>query len=303
MPSSFSGSAIVLGIEIVFASNSPEALKAALSIFAARDDDKITVPASPVSVTLTANRIVAHTADVNHIRGKQLHIVRNGICVQADGDRGLGSCSFCMDVTDTELFREAVNTVVLFLVSQRDRTPVHASAVLIRDCAFVLAGRSGAGKSTLALAGNRIGLTVLAEDTVFVQREPSFRVWGLADHIHVFEKDAPPVVDGPTRLRSGRLKRILPVDKTQRSTDKAALCVLEHGGRIALDPLPVEDAVGWLTRELESGYDFYGSRMNDALRAIAVGGCWRLTLSDDPRGAISVLLDAFGNASADRQPD
>jgi hypothetical protein len=102
-------------------------------------------------------------------------------------------------------------------------------------------------------------------------------------------------------LRSGRLKYAVPVRHVQHSADKAALSVITRGDHVGFDPLPPEIAVRILTREPEPGYDFYGSHSEDAVRAIAAGGCWKLTLSRDPNAAINALVEAFsGNGSGQR---
>ncbi len=295
MPSGFFGSAVVLGIGVVFESDAPEALKAALEVFPKCHACGTGVPAPAVYIVLVANHAHDTPIEEHRIRGKQLHIVRDGVTIEADGERGHANCSFCVDVIGSGLFRDAISTAALFLVAQRDRIPVHASAIMFDDRAYVLAGRSGSGKSTLALAATRFGLPVLAEDTVFIQLAPSFRVWGLADRIHVFEKDAPPGADGQMRFRSGRLKRALPIADVRQSADKAALCVIARGEHAVLDPLPLEDAVRTLSRAPEPGYDVSGMLMEDAIRAIAIGGCWKLSLSHNPDAAIAALLDAFSN--------
>ena len=58
---------------------------------------------------------------------------------------------------DGVMSEEMINTLVLFLVAQAARTPLHASAIMLGDTAIVLAGRSGSGKSSLALAADRAG--------------------------------------------------------------------------------------------------------------------------------------------------
>lgn len=293
MPSGFFGNTTVLGIDISFESDSEQALNVALAIFPGTNDRASSSPRPSVYVVLTAIHADDASAVEHRITGKQLHIARRGITLKADGESCSGICSFCMDVTDSEIFREAINTLVLFLVAQTGRTPVHASAVMIGDCAYVLAGRSGSGKSLLALAAQRVGLPVLAEDTVFVQLHPSFRVWGLAERIYVRENDAPPGSQGQMRLRSGRLKRGLPITRIQHSADKSALCVILRGDRVTLDPLSPDRAVRALKDRAEPGYNFYGTRMEEAIRAIAAGGCWQLVLSRDPDAAIAALIDRF----------
>jgi hypothetical protein len=293
MPSRFTGSAAVLGVEVVFESNFPEALTAALAVCSSRNNRETMSPPPTVYIVLAADHAINTLAREHRISGKRLHINGDGIRLDADGELGRATCSFPIDAIDGDLFREAVNTAVLFLVAQTGRIPVHASALMIGDCAYVLAGRSGSGKSALAFAGNLAGLPVLAEDTVFVQREPSFRVWGLADHIHLHEKDAPPGAEGLMRLRSGRAKRALAIKDSRHSAEQSVLCVILGGDRVSLDPLSPEDAVRALIHEPEPGYDYFGTQMEEAIRSIAAGGCWQLTISHDPNAAISKLIDTF----------
>ena len=301
MPSGFFGRATVLGIDIVFESNSQEALNAALSVFPDCTPCEPSIPVPSVYVVLEADRAGHARVESNRIHGKQLQVVRDGIVLQADGESRRGTCSFPVDVTRGAVFQEAVQTIVLFLVAQADRIPVHASAVMIADRAYVMAGRSGSGKSTLALAATRAGLPVLAEDTVFVQLDPSFKVRGLVQRIHLFEKDAPAGTGELTRLRSGRLKRALEIGEVRHSADKAALCILARGERVIISPISPDDAVRTLTSDPEPGYDFYGTRMEQAIRAVAAGGSWLVTLTENPDAAIAVLIDKFGDLSISRQ--
>ncbi|HEY2446891.1 MAG TPA: hypothetical protein VGI20_14240 [Rhizomicrobium sp.] len=222
-----------------------------------------------------------------------MNIVRGGIALRGNGRLGRGACVFPGGGTDSGAFREAINTIVLFLVAHAGRTPIHASAVMIGDRAIVLAGRSGSGKSSLAQAADRAGLPVLSDDTVFVQVEPSFRVWGRTEAIHLREADVPAGVTGGIRIRAGRLKRALPVARPRRNADQALLCVIGQGGNFGLEPIQQEEAVRMLTEAPEPGFEFYGARSEEAVRAVAAGGCWRLTLSRDPDAAIAALIAAF----------
>jgi hypothetical protein len=300
MPSGFSGETTLFGIRVAFESDSREALQSALSIFPNCALHGSRSPELSIYVVLATDKAQRPAIELHQIRARKLHIIRNEIELRADGEEGRGICFLPSDATDSELFREAINTVVLFLVAQRGRVPVHASAVVIHGRAFVMAGRSGTGKSALALAANHAGLPVLAEDTVFVQHEP-FCVWGAPKDIHVSEKDAPRDVSFRTRFRSGRLKRAISIANARHRADEAAFCVLARGETVALDALSPDDAVRALTREPEPGYEFYGSRMEAAIRDIACGGCWQLTLSHDPDAAIAALLDAFDCPDAHQQ--
>jgi hypothetical protein len=152
-----------------------------------------------------------------------------------------------------------------------------------------IVGESGSGKSTLALAAARAGLAVLSEDTVFVQFRPKLRLWSRTEAIHVLEKDVPAGASGAMRYRSGRWKKILPVDAPQNCADKAVLCVLAPGDGLSLTAMAPEDAVTALTANPEPGYEFYGARSIEAVRLLASDGAWRLTLSKSPSEAIDLI--------------
>src|SRR5689334_17469626 len=50
---------------------------------------------------------------------------------------------------DAHAFADVIDTLLLFLLARRGRTPVHASAFVLGDRGVLLAGPSGSGKSTL----------------------------------------------------------------------------------------------------------------------------------------------------------
>jgi energy-coupling factor transporter ATP-binding protein EcfA2 len=160
---------------------------------------------------------------------------------------------------------------------------------MLQETAVVLAGPSGSGKSSLALAAAHAGLTVLSEDTVFVQLRPKLRLWSRMDAIHVLERDAPAGALGAMRFRSGRWKKILPMAMPQNFADEAVLCVLAAGADLSLTPMAPEDAIAALTANPEPGYEFYGARSVEAVRMLAVNGAWRLTLSKSPHEAIDLI--------------
>ena len=292
MPSVFCGETSLFGMRVAFESSHPEALHTAISVLK-WNNAASNSSAQSVTIVLVADEVNPPGADRLRIEGSRLVVARDRILLEADGERGRGSCRFPLAAMGSEAFDEAITTTVLFLVAQAGRTPVHASAVIVGGRAVVLAGRSGSGKSALAMAANRAGLSVLSEDSVFVQREPSFCVWGLGGAIHLLDKDALAGFGGGTRLRAGRLKRAVPMTLHQCKADDAVLCVLAPGERVTLEGLDPEDAVQELTEAPEPGYEFYGSRMKDAIRAIANRGCWWLTLSKDPNAAIATLIGAF----------
>src|SRR5437868_353296 len=233
MPSEFRGEANLLGIQIALRSNSREALHTALSIFAKWNCGG--EPTQTICVALCARNADLTMSDRARIVGPHLSVVQDGIALRANGRWGVGGCVFAARDVSGEAFREAIHTVVLFLVAHAGRTPVHASAVVIGDTAIVLAGSSRSGKSSLALAADRAGLPVLSEDSVFVQLEPSFRVWGMAESIHMLATGAPAVDNaGNLRVRKGRVKRVLPIAHPRRTSTKACLCVITRGDAVGL---------------------------------------------------------------------
>lgn len=286
------GSGCLFDVGIDFTSDRQDILDAALGLFPGR------ALAVETSVCVALRSYDANgevSAERSGVEDGCLTWNHGGVLCHADGKSGKGFCFLPLGLEpDGELFAEILDTVILFLVAQAGRTPLHASAVMLGDTAFVLAGRSGSGKSSLALAADGAALEILSDDTVYVQTEPRLRIWSRPRAIHVFEKDAPQGAKGSLRHRSGRWKRALPISTVRPMAERTVLCVLEPGTATSLAPLAVEDAVQVLTQAPEPGYEFYGARSADAVRALARGGCWRLTLSDDPKDAIDLLRRSFG---------
>ena len=102
------------------------------------------------------------------------------------------------------------DTLLLFLLTRSGRIPVHAAGVVIGKMAVVLAGPSGTGKSTLSLAAMARGLRILSDDTVYIQLQPSLRIWGFPRPVHVFPADAPRFTAGRA-IRSASRRRALMV--------------------------------------------------------------------------------------------
>jgi hypothetical protein len=293
MPSEFAhrASLSLFGVRVEVESNSESAAVAAqVRISSGKPADSLNDDQKSVYVVLSSyavNELRERYAD--SINANSLCLAFGQITVRADAVSGRGVCEFPDDCEFDRRFAEAIDTVVLFLVAHAGRIPVHASAFLLQDTAIVLAGPSGSGKSTLALAAARAGLAVLSEDTVFVQFRPKLRLWSRTEAIHVLEKDVPAGASGAMRYRSGRWKKILPVDAPQNCADKAVLCVLAPGDGLSLTAMAPEDAVTALTANPEPGYEFYGARSIEAVRLLASDGAWRLTLSKSPSEAIDLI--------------
>ncbi len=289
------GDILLFGVGVAFCTDDNRLLDVALTLYedwksegAPRDGS------AAVRIELSAYDVNSGTADFHEVEDHRLAIRRKGISVLADGRAGTGSCRAPRDADDTDI-ADLINTMVLFLVGHAGRVPLHASAVMLNGTALVFAGASGAGKSTLALAATRAGLSLLSDDTVFVQSSPDFRLWSLAGAIHVFAQDAPAGSDGGMRFRAGRWKKALAAPRRRHAAYDAVLFVLERGEKVGLTPLPEDEAVRCLTAQPEQGYQFYGDTSAAAARALAVQGAWRLTLSADPVEAIALVVKRFAN--------
>jgi hypothetical protein len=68
--------------------------------------------------------------------------------------------------------------------------------------------------------------------------------------------------------------------------ERAAICLLERGDRVALHQIDAEDAVAHMAARVEPGFDHFRDALPAAVGALAAGGTWRLTLSADPGEAI-----------------
>jgi len=222
------------------------------------------------------------------VDGSRLRLKGRGCEGMADAATGKASAIASREVAnDPVALMDVLDTLLLFLLARRGRTPVHASAFMLGELAVVLAGRSGSGKSTLALAAARRGYRVLSDDMVFVQQEPAFALWGFPRPIHVFPEDAP-AGDHAVRTRNSKLKSAIPFDRAALRAEQAALVVLERGTELVIQPIAREQAVEALM-SLDAGFDLLAADSRNAIEALASCGAWRLTLGADPLAAIDFV--------------
>ena len=225
------------------------------------------------------------------VRGKLLSLTGSGVLGQACAGRGQARCAVSRDwlAAPARLRSDVLEPLILFMVTRRGRAPLHAAAIGSGDLAILLAGPSGAGKSSLALAADRAGLTVLSEDTAYIQLEPELRIWGWPGPVHLLSGENP--AGHELRWRGGKLKAAIPL--TQRppeepTASKAAVCLLARGETVALERLSPIEALA-LMGSLEPGFDLLADEIHEARRVLLREGAWRLTLSPDPDEAIAVL--------------
>lgn len=223
--------------------------------------------------------------------GLQLSI-RGDVEAHADAGRGQAWCRVAhAGAFDDPAFRERVlDCLLLWLITRKGRTPIHASGFVARNTAILLAGRSGSGKSCLALAAHSAGFPLLSDDTVYLETERRLRVWGVPRPVHLFPEDAPRQEDAPIRLRNGKRKRAIALPAPSRPVVAAAasLCVLARGDRVSLEPVTPSAALAALGPP-EPGFDLLSREIEGGLRRITRHGAWRLTLGTDPDQAIALL--------------
>ncbi|MGH7505029.1 MAG: hypothetical protein ACRELX_05245, partial [Longimicrobiales bacterium] len=173
-------------------------------------------------------------------------------------------------VADAAHFRYGViEALTIALLSQLDRQPVHAAALVRSGAALLLAGPSGAGKSTLAYAATRAGCAALAEDVVYVQLRPRLRVWGLAARLHLPEDAGHqfPDLDASraTLLASGKRKIALDLRAAGAMpglpfVERAGLCLLARapdGEAPAITRVSADEVMTALGRNIEPGFDVF----------------------------------------------
>ena len=292
-----------LGVPAVVIAEDPELLATARAAYA---DWMAEAPVDSPAIEIRLDVGSAPSDKVGFriaVEGSRLTLAGDGIAGQADSATGRAQCLVPRRLVGDPagLAAEVTDTLLLFLLARSGRTPLHAAGVMIGDRLVVLAGRSGSGKSTLAYAAVQSGLLILSDDTLYVQLEPRLRVWGWPRPIHLLPEDAPADARD-TRLRAGRLKAIVPLpgsDTGARFAEEASLVLLERGDRLAITPVDEASAVAGLSK-LEAGFDLLAAESATAVRALARGGAWRLTLDRDPGAAIELLHRHF--AARPREP-
>ena len=279
------GHTSALGLPLVFSSHDAHFLRAAIAAYPAEN-----VPAEgPVHhVQLEATGGVDGIEEpAIVVDDKKIYIRGGGIFGGGDASAREGWCALPNDrIADPLRFAEALDPVVLFLLTRSGRIPLHASVVMFERTAVVFAGRSGSGKSTLALAAHEAGMSVISDDTAYLQLTPRFRVWGLPRPIHVFAKDAP-IEELPLRQRSGRWKKAVVHRRSQTRADHAILCLLERGSHVDMAPMTPDMAVERIMHDLEPGFDHFREQLPPAIHALAAPDAWRLQLSANPAEAIA----------------
>jgi hypothetical protein len=283
-----------LGIPIRFIADHPELLATACGAYAAWsvESSDAVGPELELGLELCAAPTVSVSAHIR-VEGSRLTLT-GAVSGSAEASTRRARCKVPQSwlSSPARLVDEALDPLLLFLLARVGRTPVHAAGIVLGNTALVLAGPSGTGKSTLALTAATQGLAVLSDDTVHIQCAPVFGVWGVPRPIHVFAADVPGGAY-PVRQRGGKWKVAIPLRRPcPMPVARAALIVLQHGPAVTLAPLPPEEAVA-ACLPLEPGFDLLPDESRTALAALAAQGAWRLTLTQEPHAAITLLRRHF----------
>lgn len=229
------------------------------------------------------------------VDGSRMTVRGPGAIGHAELDQGSAHCTVSAEyLNDPAVLRqEVLEPLVLMMLTQRDRAPLHASAFIVEGLAILLAGRTGAGKSCLAQAADTAGFQVLSEDTVYVQLAPSLTVWGWPTAVHLLAQDAPEAT-GPKRLRGGRVKQVVPLRSASLraiACNRAVLCFLSpsQGGELALSRISpaVAEKRSW---PLDEGFDLLPGPIAKAVAKLSAGGAWELRLTPNPAEAVRLLV-------------
>jgi hypothetical protein len=201
-------------------------------------------------------------------------------------------------VADHAHFRSSVlDALTWSLLSHFDRHPIHAAAVATADRALLLAAPSGTGKSTVAWLAHRSGLELLSDDRVWVQLQPTPRVWSaprplrfLTSAADTFpEFDGVPVVETDGKRK---LEVLLNGRAGSRQGSQVATCIMSRGdGPARLERATPPELESALLGQLAPGFDRFPERQRDVMKALAAGGGWHLTLGSTPHEALPFLAE------------
>lgn len=197
-------------------------------------------------------------------------------------------------------FKQSILEALTYaIVDHYDRHPLHAAAVMKDRAMVLLLGPSGTGKSTLAYAAHLAGLTVVSDDTVWVQLRPRMTVWGPATRerrislLPDAREKFPSLADSdPVRLPNGKCKISIHLgERALEPTLNAVVCLLTRTGHdTVLTRARPETLAAALAREPEPGFDRFPTRHAACARALASPGGWELAVSNDPSSAVPHLM-------------
>jgi hypothetical protein len=287
----------ILGIPVTFETDAAEILDAIRAAYDPADIMQAGPGPGPrvrlVATTDFATTALGEPVSVNLPAWHRLVVRWGGGEARADAIRGEAFARVGRGVADATGFREGVlDHLALFLVTNLDRHPLHAAGIERGGKAVLLVGSSGLGKSSLTYAAMRAGWRVLADDAVYVQREPYRRIWGIPRRIHLPAEAVRhfPELEAarPVRRPDGRRKIAVEIAPSSRArapwSGDVGLCLLSRSS-VGLLPerLSPAEAVIEMRATLHGGFGRFADSLDDCVASLAGDGtCWRLPVTVAP---------------------
>jgi len=223
------------------------------------------------------------------------------LTAQLDRGFALGFVTPELVADEARLCYNVLELLALSMVAWRDRTPVHAGAVVRNGPAVLLTGHTLAGKSTLCYACLRDGFQLLAEDVVYVSRQSGMRLWGVPWRIHLLpdavrlfaELANIPAVLQPNGKRKLAVETAsFGADRPRCYVERALVCVVERQGGSAsvLEPIDPCIPVMLLSHDREAGFDLY-SDTRAVAESLVANGAYRLRVGSELAGAVALLKE------------
>ena len=226
----------------------------------------------------------------------------SGLVASIDLARGAAT-AYVEDVfarRSTHFRYTVIEGLVLVLLARHDRHAVHAAALRSGDNLLLLHGPTGSGKSTLCYLAHRAGIEVLAEDVVWVQREPELRIWGFGERVHLLEQareSFPELRDHGVIRSSPDGERKLAIEIASPDSRhalpfgrRARVCLLSRKGTsVSHTRVSPEEIQRRLLDVRETAFDMTPERSPQIARALAADGGWCLNLSSSPHDAVPHL--------------
>lgn len=153
---------------------------------------------------------------------------------------------------DQDWYFHLLGPAFLCALTQRDKLPLHACALLVNGKAVLVLGQSGTGKSTLAIGMDKLGIPVLSDDLCAVSISAENMI-GVSSAYPYVKLHSPPDWLMPVRplwhhAHNRRLKNYFALETPVPNTvfPLSAVYVLEQGCATTFEHLSVEQAEGEL---------------------------------------------------------
>lgn len=307
----------VLGVPVRFRSNSAEVMRRVEDAFLAWQD--LTLESSlQSSEEVTVRIILQESVELQDEGSPPVHRLpeRHRLVVSMGQNLALADSArrdAVAYVTPSLLERHEdfryniLQCLVLFLVTARDRQPVHASAVMRDDVALLFSGPSGVGKSTVCYAAVRAGLQFMSDEAVYVQQRPTLRLWGLPGPIrlHPSARAHFPELESAVVLRQPNGNEKVVVDPRNAGkppdrsvVERAGICILRRGTAWALRRITPDELRERMSAQMEPGFDLFAETVPPLVAELGRMGAWEMTVAPPADGAVPWVLKALDDVAS-----